>query len=248
MEHLPVIFVFLGLYFWLLVAAASGVIFYCLDNEKGIFATVTAIVAVAAMVVFGDGRLPSYVMEHPGHLIGFILAYFAAGGLWSLAKWYLFASKKRDAYDDVKRKFLLERGVQTADVPEQHKADFRDHLLGNSDWSDTVKVLEKKPDGTTTRVTKSVVKIKPIAWEHKTRIITWMTYWPWSLLWSLLDDIVRNVFRRIQRSLENLMDYIASLVFRGVDKDFTVQGQPNEKVHPEPNYNNNNNRNSYYGN
>jgi len=247
MEHLPVIFVFLGLYFWLLVAAASGVIFYCLDNEKGIAATVTAVVAVVAMVVLGDGKLPSYVLENPGHLVGFILAYFAAGGLWSLAKWYLFASKKRDTYEDVKRKFLLERGVQTAEVPEHHKADFRDHLLGDSDWSDEISVLEKQPDGSVNRIRKTVLKIKPIAWEHKTRIITWMTYWPWSLLWSLLDDIVRNVFRRIQRYLEGLMDWIASLVFKGTDQDFTVIGQPNEKVHTPPKPINDNPR-SYYGN
>lgn len=224
---------------WLLIIAASVLIIWGLDNDRAGFSTFFLIAAVAALVLFGDSRLPGEIIANPGTVLLVLLGYFVGGGIWSLVKWSLFSSDKRDSYEDTKRNWLKDQGVSGKDVPDNLKAGFRDFLLDSRHWSSQERVVTTNPDGSRIVNQKQVLKIIPIAWEHKSQIITWMMYWPWSALWALIDDFVRKAFKRLQRALESLMDRIAQFHFRGHDKDFTVAGQPNEKIlDPNPNYRN----------
>ena len=59
----------------------------------------------------------------------------------------------------------------------------------------------------------------PKASYHKDRIITWMIYWPFSMLWTLINDPVRRGFEWIYRRIGKLMQSISERVFRGVFKE-----------------------------
>jgi hypothetical protein len=217
-----VIFATFGVWWWLLVAVASVVIVLALENSKGGWATVTAIAAVALMVFAGDLEIHKTIFHHPGKFFGVVAAYFALGGAWGVAKWYLFVTKRREAYEDRKRNWLLAHAVDGGEVPENLKAEWHQTLVEDYEWSHRARVIETDTTGAKTVTFRVIPKVKPFAWEHKGRIVTWMTYWPWSLLWAALDDLVKNVFKRIQQHLNSLMDRIAAYVFRGTEKDYAV--------------------------
>lgn len=55
----------------------------------------------------------------------------------------------------------------------------------------------------------------PEAVDHKERIITWMAYWPFSMLWTLINDPVRRAFEWIYRRIGKFMQDISDKIFKG---------------------------------
>jgi hypothetical protein len=45
--------------------------------------------------------------------------------------------------------------------------------------------------------------------EHKSRIMTWMSFWPMSLLWTLLNDPIRKLFTEIYTRISGTLQKIA---------------------------------------
>jgi len=231
MEHFPLVLVFalFSPLWWLLIAAATISIIWALDNERGGFATFTLIVTAAALFLFGDSRLPGFLLEHPGGILLTVLGYFVGGAVWSVVKWSLFSQEKRDDYEDLKRNWLKGHGINSSEVPDGLKQSFLDVLLDSYEWAKDVTDTIVDENGAKTVTRKRVVNIVPVAWDNKSRIMTWMCFWPWSATWALIDDFVRKVFKRIQRGLEALMDRIAQFHFRDAHKDYTIVGKAPER-------------------
>lgn len=61
--------------------------------------------------------------------------------------------------------------------------------------------------------------IVPSARDHKWRIMTWMAWWPWSMLWTLLNDPIRRIWRWVWKNLQKTFASIATSAFRSVDDD-----------------------------
>ena len=144
--------------------------------------------------------------------------YFLIGAFWGCGlKWYFFCTNKKEKYNDLKRNWLRQKGFPDAKtVPDKLRVDWASHL---------------KMDGTFYRAggsTPGTIQVRQKYWDHKARVLRWMTYWPWSMFWSLLDDVVRNVFRHLQRFFSGVMDRISNFVFRDVDADFTTQKDDSE--------------------
>lgn len=54
----------------------------------------------------------------------------------------------------------------------------------------------------------------PLAKEHKTAIIAWMVYWPFSILGHLIFDALRNLYNNIYNHLAGTFDRIGTNVFK----------------------------------
>lgn len=221
-DHLPIILIFAAFHplWWILLAVSSLIMFFAIDDDKGGLASTTAIITLIALALFSDMPILRWIAQNPGNLLLLVLGYFVGGGLWGLVKWYLYVANRRDKYEDLKQDWLKRQKVTGSEIPEPLKGDWKSFLLDRHDWSEGD--VEYKNDGT--RVDKRRLKLIPIAWENKSRILTWMTYWPWSLLWAITNDFVRKAFKRIQRLLSDLMDRIAQFVFRDTAKDFKAEG------------------------
>ena len=50
----------------------------------------------------------------------------------------------------------------------------------------------------------------PLAKDYKSKIILWMSYWPWSALWTLLNDPVRKLFNAIYRKISIMYQRISN--------------------------------------
>lgn len=85
--------------FWLLLGISAILMSEMMDNDAPGWATITAILTVAILVVFGGFNPLSYLAAHPGEIVLGIAAYFVAGAAWSLLKWYFWLVKLRRQLD-----------------------------------------------------------------------------------------------------------------------------------------------------
>lgn len=53
----------------------------------------------------------------------------------------------------------------------------------------------------------------PQAKRNKSRIITWMSYWPFSMLWTLINEPVKKTFRFIYSKIEGLFQKMSNSTF-----------------------------------
>ena len=109
--------------FWLLLAPI--IMSEMLDNDAPGWATIVAMVTVAVHVVVWGFTPISYLAEHPGESVLGIAAYFFAGAVWSLVKWYFWLVKLRRRLDSGE---TVSRVIYTAGVhgfppnPGDHKS------------------------------------------------------------------------------------------------------------------------------
>jgi hypothetical protein len=78
---------------------------------------------------------------------------------------------------------------------------------------------EYESDATFTNVFGSSVKIaKPTPDQYKSRIISWIAYWPPSLCWTLLNDPIRHIGRMIYEGVAGWLKKISDEVWKNEDK------------------------------
>jgi hypothetical protein len=142
-------------------------------------------------------------------------SYFALGALWSVGKWWFFVRDKRDTYNDRKRDFIADKKLQITvkdAIPTDLRKEFKSYM---------------------TRYGNGGVAM-PEARKHKGRIMTWMAYWPWSMVWTLIDDPIKKMFRYIYNRLQRLYEKISESIWAGVDEDLRVPESPPPSPALEP--------------
>lgn len=71
-------------------------------------------------------------------------------------------------------------------------------------------------DLTTHEISESDI---PQAKRNKARIISWMSYWPFSMIWTLINEPVKKMFRFIYTKIEGIFQKMSDSAF----KDFKVK-------------------------
>lgn len=182
--------VFGSLWFWGLLALVTILLFTFIDNDEGFGATATLFGFLLIMQLFGDLKIFSYVRLQPLNAIKWTLCYFAAGTLWSIAKWWFYVRNERLHYDEEKIRFLQKNEVDGTIIPDKLKSSWTRHAPA-----------------------------KPSASRSKDKIIRWMTFWPWSAVWTLINDPIKKLFKSIYANIQNLLQKIADSAFAGTEAD-----------------------------
>lgn len=202
---------------WFVLIFLSSCFIICsleYDNSGG--ATATFIGTILLLTFLGDLKPIAWIAANPWGFLSIIGLYFVIGAIWGVIKWTFYNYKRLEQYENEKSQFLRNHGVlNTKTVPENLKVDWNKYLTESSIWRISYTVGWGNPK-------QYKIQIAPIPWENKNRILTWMIYWPWSLLWSLLDDLVRNIFKRIQRMLNSFMEWISHIIFKHVENDYEL--------------------------
>ena len=55
--------------------------------------------------------------------------------------------------------------------------------------------------------------------DHKSRILVWMFYWPFSALWTLVDEPVRKTYLFIYRHIASYLQNMANKIFASLTED-----------------------------
>ncbi len=206
--------VFGSFWFWTVIFLESAAIIFFLENEKAGRANMSAILFFVLLWICSDIPVVSYVVLNPLYILCILAAYLAAGTLWSIAKWYFFVLNARDKYKEEKDAFCRNNGI-TADAwtPEQ-KALWEEYIFRNRRGYSSFQDSDQFG--------------RPVAGEHKERIILWMCYWPWSMFWTILNDPFRRLFLMIYEYVQSIHDGISKHVYRGMESDFLSPDERNE--------------------
>lgn len=60
---------------------------------------------------------------------------------------------------------------------------------------------------------------KPLVRDNKSRIMTWMCFWPYSFIWTMINDPVRRVFKAIYNQIRAGLQKIADSAFEGLEPE-----------------------------
>lgn len=187
--------IFGTLWFWIAAIIFAAVVVVAIDNDRGLLATVALLAFVAALVLFGDFNPFPWLMRHPWAGVLLILAYFAIGAGWAIVKWWFYCTDMARKYREARFRFLEQNGVQGDAIP--------DHL--REKWRENSRFSDRGP---------------PNVRQNKSRIMLWMTYWPFSMFWTLLNDPIRRVFRHIYEYISGILHRISERAFAPFAGDF----------------------------
>jgi len=178
-------------WFWTLIVTASAFIVLCVENESGFWATITLYLTICLLQLFGNLKVFDYIRTRPARALLVLTVYFALGAGWSVDKWWFHVKESRVMYDQKKKEFF------TLTVDEIMTEELR------AEWTGFVRRNHLKPDPK----------------HEKSRILRWMTYWPWSMAWTLVNDPVREVFNYMYKRLEMIYQKIVDRAFGDTDGD-----------------------------
>ena len=210
-------FVPFTLLWWVLIAVISIYVIYALERELYYGVGLVFLATFLAMWFLGGVNVLTWIIANPLMALAIFGGYFLIGAVFSVIKWILFVTGRRNEYEDLKVAWLQGIGQEGTTVTENFKADWKKYLL-NTDRSDGHWNRQKwwvRAGGT-----KKKIRIIPVAWEHKARVTAWITVWPWSAFWTIFDDIIIRIGEAIQTCLAKFMDAIAMRAFSGTDDDF----------------------------
>ncbi len=134
-----------------------------------------------------------WLVDHRNHLPYLALLYVAVGTSWGIMRWCLYVSRAARSYEGRSKDLLRE--------------------YQNGPWS------PGSGPSSQTKITYAewlyrFHSLPPSPSNNRSRIVTWMVWWPFSFLDTLLSDLVRRVFDAIYDEVAALLGRISTRAFR----------------------------------
>lgn len=210
-----------GILFWLFVAAFLVFETVMVTKDLRWWAAVSLVAFLAFLQLFTTFNLIQFVADNWMYCLYALGAYFMVGIAWGFVKWESFIGKRKSDFDELKRRFLEDRRVSGKDIPAEMQTQWSVHVINHfkgvyaSRTSESDLVYNWTPDKIKTLIT-------PSARNEKSRLMTWMAYWPFSLLSTLLCDIILDTWNWIYSNLHQVFQYRAAARFAGVESEFGI--------------------------
>jgi hypothetical protein len=195
------LFVFGTMSFWVLVLAEIALLFIFSEAaENGIGATISLAVFVAALQFIGKVDLFGYVGSHPIHMAVALTAYFLLGTAWGIFKWRKYVLAKLEKYNEFFQRFLRDKALppETTVLPVELR----------SEWKSRV-------DNTKNYGNDSSVADVPLVKENKSRILRWMSLWPFGLTWYVTHDFIVAIYQGIYKRIAAFLQQMANSIWAG---------------------------------
>jgi hypothetical protein len=194
---------------WIILAAAVIITIAYVEHDSGFAAFFTLLIGFTLLFSLHLKSAAMYVLNHPWNVVIGVALYFVAGTVWGVVKWFLHVTKKLEEYKEKKARFLRSnrflRSKNATEITPALVSSFKQFLGTN--------YIEGEA---------------PQVHDHKSDILMWMTYWPFSSVWTLLNDPVRRAFRAIYRSLSTSLQSMSDRLFK------TAVAEMNQPLPPEP--------------
>jgi len=218
--HLYDVFLFGTFWFWAVLVFFAAAVIVLTEFEKGFFAFLTMLMGCAIFQLFGGTDILGYIWHNPIWAVVWVAAYFAGGVLYSLVRWRGYASDQREKYEDIKERWLVDKGQKATAkmvIPPNLAAEWEKYLKDYQGRYGRCYV-----DGLEMTLDEIKAGEGPQFRNNKSRCMTWMTYWPFSAFWYLLNDPVRRVFRKAMNGLRGAYEAISRHAWQGVSNDFAT--------------------------
>lgn len=184
--------------FWLIPLSVIifGSIIYAVYNDEFYPPVIGVTISLAALHFWSNVPLLDFFRSNYLSIIKYTAYYFAIGVVWSFVKWYFFLLKARDNYKQEKSKFILGLTGKEAHVAAEARVG-KIHPSYAKDWLSKVKMY----------------KLVPKASDNKSKIVTWMMYWLFSMIGTLFGDWLSQIWNAIYGLFGNMYDRISKAVF-----------------------------------
>ena len=210
--------------FWLAFVIFTILAVAFLEFERNLMAFISIFATLAFFHYAGAWDVVGFAKDHQWVLALYLLGYFAAGAAWSLVKWKLFVNHSIERYRDMRAEFAARLDLSAdAEFTLENKmawkkwiANYHSHNV-NLDLAGIINDRNVNPD----------VAAAAVVDTSKGRILSWIGYWPWSLLWTVIDDPLRKIGRKIYRALKGLYVSIAKTLLEIVRKDLPTALEEN---------------------
>jgi hypothetical protein len=186
---------------WFTIIAIVAMII-ALENESGSWAS-TFFSLVTALLLWNYGNeVLAYVTENILQVIGFAVGYVLVGIGWSFLKWTSKVKAIFKRFGKVKEEFETKHGSLT---DEKNLAKFNSKISyeftrSNNNGKYTV--------GSKDSINETIKGITPKGESYKATIVSWISYWPLSLLGTLVNDPFRRFFNWVYESISGFYDKI----------------------------------------
>jgi hypothetical protein len=207
---LAVFFVMGGFWFWITTAAWFGIIMLCAEHERNTIAFVSLALFVWGFFAFNTVDINWSLV--PWLIVG----YYIVGAAWSFVKWISYLHQRAERYGELKIQYAKNRAKAT-DSPDHQWGKIDEStdmktLLSGGNWKDFVSYLRNMGFLSYS----DDAKIVPTAKEKVNTIITWILWWPTSMLWTLLNDPLVRFAKWTVRRLNGWYDGISNKIFASV--------------------------------
>lgn len=203
------------------------------ETENFGWSTLLFLVVGGACYYFNIYGVALWVKAHVLETLLFAGAYLVAGVIWSFIKWASYLYKYRETWREAKdadaKKIpelitRAQRDVQKTLEDDKRRAHYepvnpRENIPQTpEEWENYV-----KKEWTYSHFLKSSNFTKPLASEHKSKIIAWMCFWPFSLLGTFINDPIRRLFNFLFSYFKAAYQKLSDKMFEGLaEKDKEV--------------------------
>ena len=166
--------IFGGIWFWLLVGIEASLIFYYVYRENYYNVCFFSLLGIGVFLVFGDKAVLhnfyTLIKEDPRIIFQYIGGYIGLGIIWSFIKMYFSTAGVRRIIKEAKLSWEKEK------LDDKKWKSFNSYLDSQLRYENQNKLSFDY---------------------YKTKIINWITYWPFSALVTLLNDPFRRLINFI---------------------------------------------------
>jgi hypothetical protein len=193
----------LGSLTFLIVLGVVAIISMIVALEKEKEGVATFILSVALGIVLWQNwyTIVDYVNTNLMESILFSVGYIVVGIIWSFIRWNEKVKEVFRRFNAFKAKFIKENRELTT-----NQGVFIQELDSKFRSSDGYVIHFTRNDS----MEHVFKKITPVGLEYKSLIISWISYWPLSMIGTLLNNPFRRLFEWIYDSVSEFYDRIAN--------------------------------------
>jgi len=173
-----------SLWFWTAFVVFCIMMIIAVENESGKLAGFFTL--MWAIFFFTATPLDpfTWAAANPWGIVAYITGYFVLGTVWSFAKWLFKCIRLRREV----REFLDKNPNIDRNDAEEVRMVVRENIS-----------FEAYP---------------PQVSQHKSDLLFWATYWPWSAFWTLLNDPIKYAWEAIYNTFGAGLQKITDRMFK----------------------------------
>ena len=192
----------------------------------------TLLFGVLALDFLGNTPILYFILQYKYFLFLLVPIYLIAGSVWGLLKWRLYISDCFNKFIASKEEYCEKNGIN-----EISNSELLSKNYDNAYYDKEIPSYINRIAGTVSRgKTEYTYVVRPYAYKHKSLILSWMIYWPFSLVSTLLYDSVAATFNymkvkfiSIRNSLMQRMEIVSINKFKSIQDEIDNAKQESKK-------------------
>jgi hypothetical protein len=174
--------------------------------------TIIATAALGLLVFSGFPQLAEF-FSHPVNVVATLVGYLVFGIAWAFLKWYMVLSKAKTRFVEFRDRYLDQKNLDAGYFSTAPKTD--EDFAAHKAYIEAIeKAFGNHRIHGAKSVQEAITNMRPLASRHKSSIIFWIGYWPFSVIWFLISDLVREfaefVYNKVAGTFQRLSDRMFS--------------------------------------